>query len=351
MKILHLIDVPWDSGLAHYALILGQGQKQAGHDVVISAKPGEKPWNKAARLGLDTVPYVSLSSLSALRRYIQERGINVLNAHSGSTHTLAVAAAWGQKVAVIRTRSDARPLRRRPGSSLLYFRTQRVIGAADYIRDSFISTFKLPPKKVVTIYQGIDTPQECPESSPSKPVLGIVARLDPVKGHRYLIEATALLSEKYPGLRVLVAGQEENIKTAELRSLAGKARVLDQIEFLGFQSDVQSVMARCSVGVIASTGSEAVSRVALEWMASGKPVVSTTAGCLTEMVKEGQTGYLVPPKDAVALAQGIDRLLREPARLQSMGRAGYDRARGNFSMKRFIDQTLEVYEQALTELR
>src|SRR4029077_11552393 len=116
MKILEMVDIPWDSGLAHYALVLAQGLKKKGHQVIVSAVPGEKPWIKAHRLGLKTIPMVKLKNLGALRRFIREHGIDLINAHTGSTHSLAVAAALGQKIAVVRTRSDARVIKRRPGS-------------------------------------------------------------------------------------------------------------------------------------------------------------------------------------------------------------------------------------------
>lgn len=351
MNILHLIDVPWDSGLAHYALTLGVGQKDQGHRVFVSALPGEKPWKKAARLGLDTVPFVKLSKLNALRRFIHQEGIDILNAHTGSTHTLAVAAAWGHHAAVVRTRSDARPLRPRPGSSLLYRRTQRVIGAADYIRKDFLDTFHLPPEKVRTIYQGIQAPHVFPEETVTAPVIGIVARLDPVKGHRYLIQAIGELRARYPAIRLKIAGQEENIKPSELRALAQRYGVKDHVDFLGHVERVGELMRGCAVGVVASTGSEAVSRVALEWMAAGKPVVSTSVGCLPEMVKPNETGTLVPPQDATSLAHALEKLFKDPVQAHAMGKAGYTRVKHQFSLDQFIDQTMQVYREAKAALQ
>src|SRR5476649_947581 len=202
MKILQMIDVPWDSGLAHYALVLSKGLKEKGHQVFVSAVPGEKPWHKAHRLGLKTIPMVRLKNLTALRRFIREHHIDLINAHTGSTHSLAVAAALGQKVAVVRTRSDARIVRRRPGSTFLYKHTQRVIAAADYIRDSFIEELKLSPKKVTTIYQGIEISDDSVKPFPKNPILGIVARLDPVKGHRFMLEALPFIVASYPTVRL-----------------------------------------------------------------------------------------------------------------------------------------------------
>jgi glycosyltransferase involved in cell wall biosynthesis len=350
MKVLQMVDVPWDSGLAHYALVLSQGLKKKGHSVFVSAVPGQKPWHKAHRLGLKTLPLVSLKGLKSLRRFIREHGIDLIDAHTGSTHSLAVAAALGQKVAVVRTRSDARAVKRRPGSRFLYQHTQRVIAAADYIRESFIKELKLTPRKVVTIYQGVSVEDFTAEPFPKYPAIGIVARLDPVKGHRYLIEAMPMLKATYPNIRLRVIGQEENIKVHDLHAMAERLSVDSQIDFMGFQNNVSKAMSDCSVGIVASLGSEAVSRVALEWMASGRPVVATTVGCLPELVQDKVTGYLVGPKDAPALAAAIAKILHDPAKAASMGQNALSRVRRQFAMPAFIEKTLEVYASAIGEL-
>ncbi len=347
MKILQMVDIPWDSGLAHYALVLSQGLKKKGHQVMVSAVPGQKPWHKAHRLGLKTIPLVKLKNLTALRRFVREHKIELINAHTGTTHSLAVAAALGQHIAVVRTRSDARTIKRRPGSHFLYKHTQRVIAAADYIRDSFIKELKLPPRQIVTVYQGVDMEGFSVEPFPKYPILGIVARLDPVKGHRYLIEAMDLLKSTYPSLRLRIIGQEENITVHQLHAMAEELRVDSQVDFYGYQSNVAKVMSECSIGIISSTGSEAVSRVALEWMASGRPVIATKVGCLPEIVQEKVTGNLVEPKNAPALAAAIARLLHDQEKISTKGHAGFARVKNQFSMRGFIDKTLSVYQAAL----
>ncbi len=351
MRILQLIDIPWDSGLAHYALMMSQGLKKSGHKVYISAIPGLKPWAKAHKLGLHTVPLATLKGLKPLRRFLRDQKIDLLNAHTGSTHSLAVASALGQPVAVVRTRSDARGVKRRIGSRFLFGHTHRVIAAAEYIREAYLKALKLPPRKVITVPQGIALSDFDVKPLPQPPVLGIVARLDPVKGHRYLLEALNILRHTYPDVRLRIIGQDENVTQRELRAVAERLRIDRAVEFEGFRSDIAAVMAGCTIGVIPSTGSEAVSRVALEWMASGRPVVATKVGCLPEVVKDHSTGILVEPKDAPALARALAALLHNPARLQGMGRAGRQRVEQSYSMPRFVDQTLEVYHEAVEEVR
>jgi glycosyltransferase involved in cell wall biosynthesis len=349
MRILQFVDVPWDSGLAHYALSLSYELKKKGHQVFISALPGQKPWLKAKKLGLKTVPLATLKGLNPLRRFLKDHGIQVLNAHTGSTHSLAVASALGQKVAVVRTRSDARSVRARVGSTFLFKHTHRVIAAADYIRESYLSELKLPSRKVVTVYQGVSLDDFKVEPFPQRPTLGIVARLDPVKGHRYLLEAISLLRNAYPDLEVKVAGQEENIKLRELERMAERLGIESMVDFMGYQRSVPDVMGRCTIGVIASIGSEAVSRVALEWMAAGRPVVATRVGCLEELVREPQTGLLVEPRNAPALARALGDLLRHPKQMEMMGEAARDRIQASFALKKFAEDTLDVYNAALEE--
>ncbi len=349
MKILQLVDVPWDSGLAHYALVMAQGVKKDGHEVFISAIPGQKPWIKAHRLGLKTIPMATLKGLKPLRHFLKRHNIQLLNAHTGSTHSLAVASALGQKVAVVRTRSDARGVRARVGSTFLYQHTHKVIAAANYIRDSYVKALRLPSRKVITVYQGVALSDFEVKPMPEKSTIGIVARLDPVKGHRFLLEALSILKNTYPGIRLRVIGQEENIKQRELRNVAERLRVDSLVEFLGFQSDVPGAMAGCTIGVIASVGSEAVSRVALEWMAAGRPVVATKVGCLPELVADSVTGLLVEPNNAPALARALGTLLHNPAKLAAMGEAGRRRVEERYSLSRFVAETLSVYDDALKE--
>ena len=168
-----------------------------------------------------------------------------------------------------------------------------------------------------------------------------------MKGHRYLIEALSILKAAYPALRLRVIGQEENIKVRDLQAIAARLRVDNQVDFVGFQADVSKAMGECTMGAIPSLGSEAVSRVALEWMASGRPVVATKVGCLPEIVQPKETGWLVEPKDAPALAAALAKILHDPARAQAMGQNALAVVREHFAADAFIEKTVAVYKAAI----
>jgi glycosyltransferase involved in cell wall biosynthesis len=345
MRILHLLDIPWHSGLAHYALSLAAALRDAGHETWIGARSGSGPWTAAGALGLARVPYARLSSLSALRAFLRRERIGVVDAHTGGTHTLAVAATAGLPAVVVRTRSDARPVRKRPGTGLLFRRTGRTIAAAEYIRQQYLDIVELPPERVVTILQGVELPPVVPAPT-GPPRVAIVGRLDPVKGHADFLAAAALILPRHPETRFIVAGRPETIARSDLARQAHDLGLENAVEITGHLDDLAALHRKAGIGVVASTGSEAVSRVTLEWLAAGRPVVATRVGGIPELVDDGRTGFLVPPRDPAALAEAIGALLAHDGRRRAMGEAARADAAVRFSLSRFAAETLRVYEEA-----
>jgi glycosyltransferase involved in cell wall biosynthesis len=345
MRTLNLIDIPWHSGLAHYALSLAAALRDAGHPSWVGAEPGSGPWRAAGDRGLPCVPYRGLSSLPAIRSFLRRERIGVVNAHTGDTHTAAVAAAAGLATVVVRTRADARPVRRRPAASLLFRRTGRTIAAAEYIRRQYLETLRLPSDQVVTVWQGVDLPVPAPEPA-GPPLVAIVGRLDPVKGHADFLAAAARVHEHHRQARFVVAGRPERIAISDLTGIARDLGLAGAVEIAGHVADLASLHRAAWIGVVASTGSEAVSRATLEWMASGRPVVATRVGGIPELIDEGRTGFLVPPRDAAALANAIATLLGDEAGRRRMGAAARSEAERRFSLARFADETVRVYGEA-----
>jgi glycosyltransferase involved in cell wall biosynthesis len=345
MRILHLLDIPWHSGLAHYALSLAAALRDAGHETWIGARQGSGPWTAARALGLPRVPYARLSSLPALRAFLRRERIGVVDAHTGDTHTLAVAATAGLTTVVVRTRSDARPVRKRPGAGLLFRRTGRTIAAAEYIRQQYLDTVGLSPERIVTILQGVELPPAVAAPT-GPPRVAIVGRLDPVKGHADFLAAAALILPWHPQTRFTIAGRPETIARSDLERQAHDLGLGRAVEITGHLDDLAVLHREVGIGVVASTGSEAVSRVTLEWLAAGRPVVATRVGGIPELVDDGQTGFLVPPRDPAALAEAISVLLADDERRRAMGQAARTDAVARFSLSRFAAETVRVYEEA-----
>lgn len=344
MRLLQIEDEPWDSGMAHYALTLAQELKRRGHDVYFWGKTGSPLMGQAQAAGLPVEswrqPWARLPRLRRLRR---ELGIELINAHTGSSHSLAAALAAFTDVAVVRTRGDVRPASKHALAQTLAERTRAFIAANSCIREDLAAAF--PLARVVTIFQGLAPLRELP--LPDAPVFGILGRLDPVKGHESLMAAAALLRRKHASARVLAVGGDPSSCRPRLDARVRELGLVDGWDFTGFVDDVSPALARCRVGVVASIGSEAVSRAALEWMSAGRPVIATGVGGLPDLVAHEQTGLLVPPNDPEALAEAMARFLEEPGLAADMGAAGLRRFRERFGLARFGDETEKLYAEIL----
>jgi glycosyltransferase involved in cell wall biosynthesis len=347
MKILHIEDEPWDSGIAHYALTLCAQLRRLGHEVHFWGRRGSPLVAAGERAGLRIrglrCPW---GSLHRLRAGVRTAGIALINAHTGSGHALAAALAALTRVAVVRTRGDARPTAKHPLARLLARRTDAYIAANTAIARELASAF--PGARVATVFQGIAAgpalplPQDC--------VFGLLGRLDPVKGHDDFLRAAALVRGAHPEASFRSVGGGAPLRRSQLEGRAKSLGLEGCCEFTGFSADVPAELARCRVGVVASVGSEAVSRAALEWMAAGRPVVATAVGCLPDLVEDGVTGFLVPPGDAAALGRVLSRFLEEPALAESLGAAARRRFDERYSLGRFAAETLKVYGQLIPHL-
>jgi len=175
-------------------------------------------------------------------------------------------------------------------------------------------------------------------------VLGTAGRLVPLKGIIYLIRALAVLHKDSPGVRLEIAGSGP--ERSALEHEIHLQRLEDRVSFLGWQAELERLMATWDIYVQPSLG-EPFGIAALEAMAAGLPVVATAAGGLPELVEDGRTGWLVPPCDPVALADRIRVLLLNPDQQRSMGSAGRKRAREAFSVDRMVNEISSIYDELL----
>jgi len=175
------------------------------------------------------------------------------------------------------------------------------------------------------------------------PVVGNVAALVPHKGQRHLIEAASIVIQKVPDARFVIAGEGELREALEqqIKHLGLEKHVL----LAGFRPDVLSVHKAFDIFVMSSV-TEGLGTSILDAMASGKPVVATAAGGIPEIVRDGRTGLLVPPRDHDAMAAAIVKLLRDEPLRRRMGAAGLSLANARFSAERMVRETLEVYQRA-----
>lgn len=339
MKILHLLDERWDSGLTHYALQIANLLHKNGQDVTVGVLPGKKPEQQAKACGLKTA---SVNSVVSLIRLVRAEKWDVIDAHTGRMHSWALFLT-PSSVPIIRTRGDARPVHANPVSRFIYGKTAAVIAASAHIGGYYEEDFQMDEKKLSVIYPSVK-PDEHITPLPSARI-GILGRLDPVKGHAYFLEAASHVLTEFPQAKFVIAGQEANVSFDLLKNQIQTLGIERAVEYVGFQPSAVEFMRGCSIGVVASIGSEEISRACLEWMATGRPVVGTLVGCLSELIEPSETGLLVPPGEGVAMGEALLKLLRDPPRAAQWGQNANRLVEQKFSPRVQLEKTLELYNR------
>lgn len=177
-------------------------------------------------------------------------------------------------------------------------------------------------------------------------VFGTIGRLHEQKGHTHLLEAAARIAAAQPKAVFLIAGYGP--LEGELKARAEKLGLRDRVRFLGYRTDVAALLAAMDVFVLPSLW-EGMSNAVLEAMAAGRPVIATAVDGNVDQVVDGETGLLVPPADAEALAEAMARLARDPQVARDMGRRGRERAERDFSLTRMTEAYVALYRKLLKE--
>lgn len=219
---------------------------------------------------------------------------------------------------------------------------------------SMLASDGIPLERTTVVYEGIDLDHinAAPPLNVHKelwlphdaPIVGNVAALVPHKGQRYLIDAAARVVRVVPDARFVIVGDGELAESLERQI---KHLNLDKHVFLtGFRPDALSWHKGFDIFVMSST-TEGLGTSALDAMACGRPLVTTRAGGLAEVVVDGETGLVVPVRDPDALAAAIVGLLQDADLRSRYGQAGLARVRRVFNAERMVDETLEVYERVV----
>lgn len=210
-----------------------------------------------------------------------------------------------------------------------------------------------PKHKYCIIYNGIDIDAfESPNQNEMQnfiakfgisnfyPIIGAIGRLTAEKGHKYLISAIADVKKEYPNVLFLIVGKGE--LEYKLKNLVKKLYLEENIKFLGAVTDVPTVLNIVNIFVQPSLY-ESQGLAIIEAMASKKPVIATDVGGVKDVVKNGETGVLIPPGDALALSKAIVSLVKDKTKANQYSEAGYKRAREIFSINNMVKNYEKLY--------
>jgi glycosyltransferase involved in cell wall biosynthesis len=193
------------------------------------------------------------------------------------------------------------------------------------------------------VHYGIARTGPAEPYSGDAPRLLCIGRLIPIKGHLVLLRAFAQARPRVPGLMLEVAGRGP--LAPALQTYAAELGLADAARFAGFVSPIASAIEESAIVVVPSLG-EGFGMVALEAMERARPVIASAVGGLPEIVANGETGIVVPPADAEALAEAIVELAADLPRAAAMGEAGRVRALAEFTPERCVEQVEALYRGA-----
>ncbi len=250
--------------------------------------------------------------------------------------------------------THSKKFRHRLAYRLIYKLVNCVIAVSDETRKTIIKDRNLDVKKAITIHYGVDldkfnasngriTKTE-PKLNRNHKTLGIVARLTDQKGHIYLIKAAPEIVKKFPSVKFVLVG--DGPLRDSLKAEIAKLGLSCNFEFLGFRNDVNELLNSFDIFVLPSLF-EGLPNVLLEAMACAKPIVATSVAGVPEVVVDGFTGLLVPPKNPEALAKRISALLENEELMVKMGKEARKRVENNFSLTTQVDNFQALYSKLI----
>lgn len=361
LRILHSEAATGWGGQEQYIHRMMLAMRDRGHTLEAVCQPHAKLAERLRQEGfavhtmLMDGPANYLRGVPRIRRILSEGRFDVLNTHSRRDTMLAgVAARLAGTPLIVRTRH----LANRPGSLLSYTVVpHRVTTASDFVRQGLIDR-GVPPGHVATVYPAVELPPLVGQSTlraelklaPNDVVVGCVAVMRALKGHRELIDAMAPLIAERPNVHLVLVGGGSPL-FEEIQAYVRERGLSRRVHMLGMRDDVPNLLEGFDIFALA-TRKEASGTVFVEAGAAGLPVVGTRVDGVPEMMREGVSGLLVPLDDVPALTQAIRRLIEDPALRSRMGRESLDFCRnsGHFSLRAMVARIEAAYIRWLGEL-
>jgi glycosyltransferase involved in cell wall biosynthesis len=349
------------TGAAVQLLGLACGLKSRGHHVVVATRSGGVWAEKCAEAGLPyhAVPMRSgldIKSVAPLVRILKRHRIQIVHAQKGRARTLAIMASLFTKIPVlILNRGVSFPL---DGFNRLGYTTRRVtaiVAVSESIKRGLVSR-GVPADKIDVIYSGTDMDRFHPEVDRLRvrrelglgPEHFLVTQVGirSQKGNDDTLDAMKIVAAKASQTRLLFVGANE-AKAKIFREKAAARGLSDRMLILLYREDIPEILAASDVCVDASYAGLGVTGSLREALAVETPVIGTEIEGNPELIRDGETGYLFPPRDVDALARAILRMAEDPERARIMARAGRERVEANFSLTAKIDRTEALYHRLL----
>ncbi|MCS7281555.1 MAG: glycosyltransferase family 4 protein [Desulfobacterota bacterium] len=373
MKILHLIsDWKW-TGPAEPVVSLCQALLEEGIEVRIAYRktpivfPERTIESEVKRRGIPFYEKFKLNryfsakdwiyDLFEIGRYCEKEGIEICHTHLSHDHFLAFFSLIlrPRRPLIVRTDHKREGLKKDPFFSFVVKRTDGIVTYSERIRIWDVERFGLDPKRTCVIPPGVNfdfgTIKEMRGElgiRPNDKVIGVIGRLKADRGYDTIIRAFRIVKNKIPDSKLLILGRSSQIEKSVLKPIK-EAKIEDHVILAGYRiDDYYSVINCFDLFVMMRAGTDGTARALREVMAMGKPAIVSDSGMLPELVKEGETGFVVP-KDEAILAERIITLLLNDDLRRRMGENARIYASENWTYRMQAHRLIEFYERLLYE--
>ncbi len=367
MRILHSIVIDgWPAG-SWYAVNMARQLQDMGHETLFVCRPNCRTQREAEDAGVPTftklnlkkkMPWKMVWNLSYIGHLLTTWKPDIICAHWGEDHSAwgMIKAMYGDKTPLVRVRSlDPKPPKAHPLGKWLHEQvTDLVITSNKYLRWCYLERFALRGEQVQVVYPGLDLPDQSPFlPSPDgykaeNPVVGLLARFSPVKGHRFFFPAARMVADRIDNVRFVLAGFASELTREDIQQMAAEDGIADRVDIISERTGGSTgIIRQFDVGVISSVFSESISRALMEYLGMGIPAVATYVGGIPDLMGEGDFGIVVSPEDPSAMAAAIINMLQDHARRHRCGHA----AREFMRTQRTWPQAAGKFQDALLRLQ
>ena len=351
---------------------LSHALAERGHRIVVAGYPGSPLMKEAVRRGLQTWAFAIQTYLHPLQQwklhhFLKNNGIQIIHSHySRDLWTIVPALRKLPQIPLFLTKHIGT---QRPKTDYfhqkIYARVDKILAISQVIYANILQTHPVQKNQVELFNLGIDTKRFKPVASvrekmrqeflipPNAIAIGIAGRLQQAKGYVEFLEMAASVSKRHPETYFLLIGGASRGEDAEAQIIRKKAEELNlgaRLIFTGFRSDIENVLQALDIFVFPSHA-EAYGLVILEAMAVGLPVISSNCDGILDIVVEGETGELVPPRDVAQLSDRTEVLIQSPKKRKQYGLAGRKRVQTLFNFCTMVDNLETLYERGLLQRR
>ncbi|PWU22832.1 MAG: hypothetical protein C5B48_09635 [Candidatus Rokuibacteriota bacterium] len=342
---------------------LARGLRTRGHHVVVATRPSGL-WSE--QCAADGIPYapcpmkhgLDIRSVWQLARLIRDHRIDVVHCQKGRARTLALLAGLFVRIPVlVLNRGVSFPLDRFNRLGYSIGRVTAIVAVCESIKRGLVES-GVPARKIEVIYSGTDLARFHPHVDghgvrrelrlePGQILITQVG-IRSWRGNDDVLEAMTRVYRLAPHCRLLFVGAPP----PRITSMMDKARqrgLGGVVSVLGHRHDIPEILAASDVVVDASYAGLGLTGSLREALAVETPVIGTSIEGIPELISDGETGLLVPPRNPEALAQAILRLVENPTRARAMARAGRKRVEVEFSMAVKLERTEALYRRLLDE--